>query len=246
MKIFVDTANLTDIEEALKRGFVSGVTTNPSILAKEPKSGLEAHVGKMVDLIRKYDSSGKLPLSIEVFSRDPDEMISQALRFKEEFDYPGLCVKVHVGWNELAIISELARKGIDVNCTAIMTVTQAIMAAQAGARYVSLFWGRIGDAGKDENFATERERMIAEKIIDESEFDSAEAVRRTRSLLDKSGLSTEIIVGSIRSVTNIRDAYLNGAHIVTIPPKFFSPMVSHYKTDEVVEMFLKDFQDWLT
>ena len=245
MKIFVDTANLADIEEALKRGFVSGITTNPSILAKEPKSGLENHVGKIVDLIKKYDPSGNLPLSIEVFSRNQEEMIAQAVKFKESFGYPGLCVKVHVGWDELAVINDLSHQGIDVNCTAVMTVTQAIMAAQAGARYVSLFWGRIGDAGKDEKFASDREKMFADKTIDDSDFNPAIAVRRTRDLLDKSNLTTEIIVGSIRNVVSIRDAYLSGAHIVTIPPKFFSPMVSHYKTNEVVEMFLNDFKNWL-
>lgn len=245
MKIFIDSANLVDLEEALERGFISGVTTNPSILAKEPKSGFENHVKKMIKVIRKYHKKGDLPLSIEVFSKDPKEIISQAESFKKNFNYPGLCVKVHIGWDELKTISALSKKGVEVNCTACMTVSQALMAARAGARYVSLFWGRIGDAGVDKKFIKERQKMLIEGDVDENDFDPYKVVRQTRDLLDLSGLKTEIIVGSIRKVTNIRDAYTAGAHIVTIPPKFFRPMVSHYKTEEVVEVFLKDFESWL-
>src|SRR3989344_3672683 len=245
MKIFIDSANLNDLEVALERGFASGITTNPSILAKEPKSGFENHVKKIIKVIRKYHRKGDLPLSIEVFSRDSKEIISQAENFKKTFKYPGLCVKVHIGWDELKTIKQLSDRGIPVNCTACMTVSQAVMAAQAGARYVSLFWGRIGDAGQDEKFPSEREKLLTEGVLDKDDFDPGKIVSQTRELLDKLNLPTEIIVGSIRKVTNIRDAHASGAHIVTVPPKFFKPMVSHYKTDEVVEIFLKDFQAWL-
>ncbi|MEK9183500.1 MAG: transaldolase family protein, partial [Patescibacteria group bacterium] len=98
MKLFVDTANLKDIEEALKRGFVRGVTTNPSLLAKEPKAKFEEHIGKIVELIKKYQPEAHL--SVEVFSRDPDEILKQATGFAKKFLCSNLSVKIQIGWNE--------------------------------------------------------------------------------------------------------------------------------------------------
>lgn len=243
MKFFVDTANLADIEDALKRGFVRGVTTNPSLLAKEPKSNFEAHIKKIITLIKKYQKGAHL--SIEVFSTNSDEILKQARRFKKVFNYSSLSIKIQTGWNELEIINRLSKEGFSVNCTACMTVSQAIMAAQAGARYVSLFWGRIRDGGLDTKFSKQRKDLLATGALDKSDFSPKETVKRTRELLDKSDLDAEIIVGSIRTVTDIRDAILAGAHIVTIQPKFFRDMASHYKTDEVVKQFLSDFKKWM-
>jgi len=244
MKIFIDSANLTDLEEALKRGFAQGVTTNPSLLAKEPRSSFEGHIGKMIELINKYQPG--LPLSVEVFSRDPEQMVQQAESFVKTFNYPQLSIKVQVGWNELETIARLSKLGISVNCTACMDVTQAIMAARAGAKYVSLFWGRIRDAGTEEATAAQRDDLKGRKVLDDSDFDPAIVVRRTRDLIDRAQIPSEIIVGSIRSVVDIRDAALAGAHIVTVPPKFFRDMASHYKTDQVIEQFLADFQAWMS
>ena len=243
MKIFVDTANLKDIEESLKRGFISGVTTNPSLLAKEPKSDFEKHVCQIVELIKKYQDGAHL--SVEVFSQDSKEILSQAKHFKETFQYDHLSVKVQVGWDELEVIKELAKNGISVNCTACMNVTQAIMAAHAGAQYVSLFWGRIRDGRSDDKFKKEREESLKNRALDMDDFDPAKVVQRTRQLIDQAGLSAEIIAGSMRGVLDVRDAALAGAHIVTVPPKFFKDMISHYKTDEVVKQFLTEFNKWL-
>lgn len=261
MKFFVDTANLQEVEEALKRGFVDGVTTNPSLLAKEPNTDFEAHIGKIVYLIKRYKDGAHL--SVEVFSRDPDEIVKQAKRFKEVFKYNELSIKVQIGWDELKAIHLLANNGISVNCTACMSVTQAVMAARAGARYVSLFWGRIRDASqsvielklkKSENeaekkLASDHLQFIREAMnkqsLDYYDVDPESVVSRTRILLNESGLKTEIIAGSIRTVIDVRDAGLAGAHIVTVPPKFFKDMISHFKTDEVVQQFLTDFENWL-
>ncbi|KKW20290.1 MAG: putative Transaldolase, partial [Parcubacteria group bacterium GW2011_GWA1_51_12] len=147
MKIFIDTANLADIEDALKRGLIDGITTNPSLLAKEPKAKFEDHIQKIIDLVYKWRGTSPISISVEVFSRDPDEILKQAREFQRRFNYPALSVKIHIGWNELGIIRMLSQQGISVNCTACMTPTQALMAAAAGARYVSLFWGRIRDSG---------------------------------------------------------------------------------------------------
>jgi len=244
MKIFIDTANLEDIEEGLKRGFASGITTNPSLLAKEPKTSFEGHVQKIIELIRRYKPG--IHLSVEVFSKDKEEILKQAQQFVTQFNYPQMSIKVQVGYNELETINKLSSMGVSVNCTACMSVSQAIMAAHAGAKYVSLFWGRIRDGGINEENAIERDYLKAKKVLDDNDFNPYTVVKSVRQMLDQDRLNSEIIVGSIRSITDIRDAGLAGAHIVTIPPKFFKPMTSHYKTDEVVNQFMEDFQQWLS
>lgn len=244
MKIFIDSANLGDIEQALVRGFASGITTNPSLLAKEPKSSFEGHIEKILELVRKHQPG--IHVSVEVFSRDMDEMLRQADYFMKTFAYPELSVKVQVGWNELETVKRLSDKGISVNCTACMSVTQAMMAARAGARYVSLFWGRIRDGAIDPEMEAARTEAMGKNALDASDFDPAAVVRRTRELLDRDRIPAEIIAGSIRSVTDIRDAALSGAHIVTVPPKFFPDMAGHFKTDQVVQQFLTAFQAWVS
>jgi transaldolase len=243
MKIFIDTANLSDIEAGLQRGFARGVTTNPSLLAKEPKSSFEGHVGKIIDLVNKYQPG--IHLSVEVFADKPEEILRQAEEIVQKFNYSQISIKIPVGWNELGVIKELSQRGISVNCTACMTPLQAIMAAQAGAKYVSLFWGRIRDGGVDPFFDVLRQDLLQKKVLDTNDFDPALVVKSTRQLLDAGRLDAEIIVGSIRSITDIRDAALAGAHIITIPPKFFPDMSSHFKTTQVIDQFLSDFKQWL-
>src|SRR6516165_2485393 len=98
MKIFVDSANLDEIEDALKRGFVAGVTTNPSIMSKEKRTDFGLHIRQIIELLQRYESA--VPLSVEVFSLEPREMVRQALEFREKFGhYPGLNIKVPIGWN---------------------------------------------------------------------------------------------------------------------------------------------------
>ena len=243
MKIFIDSANLDDIESALKRGFSSGITTNPSLLAKEPRSSFETHIKKIINLINKYQPG--IHLSVEVFSQNPQEIIAQALRFVEQFDYPQISIKVQVGWNELETIKQLSSLGISVNCTPCVNITQAIMAARAGAKYVSLFWGRIRDGGIEKESEVARNDLIDRRVLDQTDFDPAAVVKSVRQIIDQDQIDTEIIVGSIRSVVDIRDAALAGGHIITIPPKFFSDMTTHFKTDQVIHQFLNDFQKWL-
>jgi transaldolase len=223
MKIFVDSANLGDIEAALARGLVHGVTTNPSILAKEERRDYREHVRDIIDLLRKWGQA--VPLSVEVFTMDPDEMVLQAAQFVHEFGhYDGLTVKVPIGWEELRVVASLAERGIRVNATCGMSFNQALMALNAGARYVSLFWGRIRDTGTD-----------AGRVVSE--------VRRA---MDRSGSEAEIIVGSIRHIMDVNEAVQSGAHIVTVPPPFFPKMCAHPKTDEVVAQFVTDFAEWIT
>ena len=222
MKIFVDSANLVEIEEALDRGFVAGITTNPSILALEQKGDFREHIRKIIELVQRYGDD--VPLSVEVFSTKREEMIRQAEDFVRDFGhYPNINVKIPVGWDELAVIRELRRRGIRVNCTCCMSYNQAVMAAAAGANYVSLFYGRIRDIG----------------------YDAGSVVRQVRATFRDGGAACEIIVGSIRHIADVNEALQAGADIVTVPPKFFRQMVSHPKTDEAVHQFITDFDRWL-
>ncbi|PYM36132.1 MAG: hypothetical protein DME17_10730 [Candidatus Rokuibacteriota bacterium] len=223
MKIFVDSANLGEIEEALQRGFPAGITTNPSILSKEEKGDFREHIKKIIGLIEKYGYD--IPLSVEVFSTKPEEMVAQAEDFVRHFGaYRNLNVKVPIGWDELAVIRALRRRSVKVNCTCCMSYNQAIMAARAGANYVSLFYGRIRDTG----------------------YDAASIVRQVRATLREWSHPSEIIVGSIRHIMDINEALQAGADIVTVPPKFFRQMTQHPKTDEAVQQFVTDFQKWLS
>lgn len=244
MKIFIDTANLGEIEEALKRGFIQGITTNPSLLSKEPKSSFQGHIGKIIELIKKYRPG--IHLSVEVFSTEPEEIVRQALEFQKIFHYKQLSVKVQIGWNELETIRQLSAQGISVNCTACMSISQALLAIEAGAAYVSLFWGRIRDGGVEEPSTAAREELNKKNALDAKDFDPAVVTQSVRQIIDRGQSNTQIIIGSIRSVVDIRDAALAGAHIATVPPKFFPDMVKHFKTDQVVQQFLSDFKGWLS
>lgn len=245
MKLFVDTANLKEIESTLRRGFVRGITTNPSLLSKEPKSAFEEHIKKIIELIKEHQPG--IHLSVEVFSTDPDEIFRQAKRFEETFKYHWLSIKVQVGLNELEVIRELARKGFSVNCTCCMTVNQAVMAAAAGAKYVSLFVGRIRDGGIDAEgkFSRELDIGLRNQAFTEEDFDPFAVIAMTRVILDKSYPEVQIIAGSMRSANDVKMSGLAGAHIVTVPPKFFPDMITHFKTDEVIKEFLTNFQNWL-
>jgi transaldolase len=221
VKIFIDSANLADIEEALVRGFPRGITTNPSILSKEEKGDFRVIIRRIIDLLQKHGYD--IPLSVEVFTADPAAMVSQAEDFVREFGaYANLNVKIPIGWNELAVIRELRRRGIRVNCTCCMSYNQAVMAALAGANYVSLFYGRIRDIGSD----------------------AALVVRQIRETFLARQAPCEIIVGSIRHIQDVNEALQAGADIVTVPPKFFPQLVSHPKTDEAVRQFIADFERW--
>src|ERR1700682_5062913 len=110
MKIFMGSANLQEIEESLKRGFASGITTNPSILSKEQRRDFKEHIRDIISLLHRYQSP--LPLSVELFTTDPDEMLQQVKRFLADFgDYEQLYIKVPIGWDELRVIREIRRMG---------------------------------------------------------------------------------------------------------------------------------------
>jgi transaldolase len=221
MKVFLDSANLNELENCLKRGCIRGITTNPSILSKEPKTDFFKHIQKMADLCVRYQQF--VPLSVEVFTPHPKEMIAQSYDLIEKIDYENLNIKIPIGWDELEVIYELSRNGIEVNCTCLFNEAQCMLAANAGAKYVSIFMGRLKDIGGE----------------------PLPIIANVRKMLDLARSDAEIIVGSIRHPKDIADAHNAGAHIVTAGMKFFEQMSTHPQTVKSVQGFLQDFSQWI-
>jgi transaldolase len=214
MKFFVDSANFAEIEKWLRQGIVDGVTTNPSIMFEDGVYDLEDGVRRIRNLL------GERPLSVEVASNDPDEMVRQGREIASWGN--NIVVKIPVvneyGESCLGAVHALYEEGIRVNATAILSFNQAAMAAKAGAAYVSIFAGRVADEGND----------------------PCVVIRNVRRWLDDWKCEAEIIVGSIRTVMDIQNAALAGAHIITVPPQFFPKMIDHKYTRETVRQFNRD------
>jgi len=215
MKLFLDSVRLPEIETVMARGFVAGVTTNPTFLRAEAPVRPLAHLERIVALVRPLE----LPLSVQVMTTDPGRMVRQAERLRDELEYDGLVVKVPCGWDELAVIAELHRRGIEVNCTACMTAMQVMMAAAAGARYVTLFYGKMSDVG----------------------IDAAAVVDETGASLRRSGSRCELVVASIRKAYDVDEVLRHGADVVTVPYRFLPMLSEHPKTAEAVSTFAESF-----
>ncbi len=207
-KIFIDTSDLEKIEETQNLGIIDGCTTNPKILAKEGVEDFEEEMRKVLELVEG-------PISIEVTSNDTEEMIRQALEFDSWGD--NVVVKLPMNKNGLEATRKVSDKGVDVNLTACMAPDQVLLAAKAGARYASIFMGRVGDMGYD-----------AEKVIE----DSVELIE---------DYETEIIIGSIRKTYDIQRAFLAGADIVTVPPQYFDKLIHNPRTESSIEEFLESW-----
>jgi transaldolase len=214
MEVFADTANLKEIETWLDHGVIDGVTTNPSIMLQNGVYNLRAGAEKIASLIHP------LPLSVEVVTDDADAMLDQARQMARWA--PNIVIKIPVintqGAPSLGVIRRLTAEGVHVNATACLSFGQAMLAAKAGAVYVSLFAGRMSDEGID-----------APGVI--SSF--AEWLRAW-------DFPTKIIVGSIREAINVQDAALAGAHVITVPPKFLAQLVDHKYSRFTVQQFLQD------
>lgn len=215
MKLFVDSADLAEIAEALDRGIVQGITTNPIWLGEQVRNEPIRHLRKIRDLL--IARGLELPLSVQVMTTDPGEISSQALILANELSYDRLAIKIPCDWAALEIIHDLAGRGLQINCTACMTTGQALLAAAAGARYVSLFGGKMSDAGID-----------PVSVVS----DAVPLVGRHRA---------ELIVGSLRSTYDITRYAMAGAHIVTASPRFLRQLSEHFKTGEAVDLFAAAF-----
>ena len=210
MRFFIDTAKVEDIKKANDMGVICGVTTNPSLIAKEGRVFKEvvAEIASIVDG----------PISAEVISLEADKMVEEALELSKI--HKNIVIKIPMTAEGLKAVSILSKKGIKTNVTLIFSPSQALLAARAGASYVSPFVGRLNDISSDGN-------KLVESIA---------------AIFDIHGITTEIIAASIRSPEDVADAALSGAHIATIPYKVICQMIKHPLTDAGIERFLKDWE----
>ena len=220
MKLFLDTANIEDIKTAFDMGAISGVTTNPSLISKEPKGSFFEHIRNIANICRE---NGHVPLSAEVFSLNRQGIVSEAREIIEKVGYNNLNIKVPIGVEQLAAIKDLSRNSIEVNCTCCFTATQMQLAAAAGASYVSLFYNRLIDVGGS----------------------PLKVLERVRTFIDDEHLDCQIIAGSIRNAYDLEDAWDAGAHIVTAGLPVVKKSLVHPKTTESIEGFMEDFKEWM-
>lgn len=211
MKLFIDTANVDEIREVNEWGVICGVTTNPSLIAKE---GCD-----FKEVITEITSIIKGPISAEVISLKSDEMVEEALELAKIHE--NIIIKVPMTEDGLKAVKILKSKGIKTNVTLVFSANQALLAARAGASYVSPFVGRMDDIGNEG-------MNIIEDII---------------TVFEIHGLDTEIISASIRHPMHVLDSAKTGAHIATIPFKVFKQMLFHPMTDLGIEQFLNDWKD---
>jgi len=207
MPLFIDTANLEEIEEIAKWGVISGVTTNPKIISKEQGISFKERI---LEICAMVDG----PISVELVNEEIKEMIKEA----EEYSswHNNIVIKVPMSCMGLEVIKILEReKNIRTNVTVMMAANQALLAALAGGTYLSLFIGRIGDMG----------------------YDGLQVIKETKKMLIEQQLSSKIIVGSIRHLMDINKSILAGADIVTVPYKFFKQMASNPKSAETINEF---------
>lgn len=210
LKFFIDTANFEEIKEAHSWGIISGVTTNPSLVAKEKNISFHDRLKEIAELV---DGS----VSGEVISLDAEGMIKEGHELAKIAS--NITVKLPMTPAGLTACSTLSKEGIQTNVTLIFSANQALLAARAGATYVSPFLGRLDDIGQD---GTELVRQIAEIF----------AIHE---------LPTQIIAASIRHPQHITEAALAGAHIATTPFKVLKQLFKHPLTDKGIEGFMKDW-----
>ncbi|NLY09939.1 MAG: fructose-6-phosphate aldolase [Tissierellia bacterium] len=210
MKLFIDTANLDEIIEINKWGVLDGVTTNPSLIAKEGRVFEEV----VEDITKIVDG----PISAEVISLVGEEMVEEAKELAKI--HPNIIIKVPMTADGLFATSELTKLGIKTNVTLIFSANQALLAARAGATYVSPFVGRLDDISTD----------------------GMELISDIAEIFDIHGIDAEIIAASLRHPMHVVEAAKNGAHIGTIPYKVFLQMVKHPLTDIGIARFLMDWE----
>mgnify|MGYP003878438447 FL=1 len=210
MKFFLDTANVKDIKEINSLGVIAGVTTNPSLIAKEKKG--------LVETLKEIASIVDGPISGEVISLEYENMIKEAEDLAAI--HPNIVVKIPMTYDGLKSVSYLSKKGIKTNVTLIFSASQALLAARAGATYVSPFLGRLDDIGSN--------GLILIKDISE--------------IFNIHGIKTEIIAASIRNPIHVIEAAKLGAHIGTVPPSVIRTLLKHPLTDIGIEKFMADWK----
>lgn len=213
MKIFMDTANVEEIAKFVDWGVVYGVTTNPSLIAKTGRTQAEVipEIAKLVEG----------PVSAEVISTECQGMVEEARKLVQIAD--NIVIKIPCIPEGLKAVKILSAEGIKTNVTLIFSMSQALLAARAGATYVSPFIGRLDDIGEDGV-------LLVKNIVE---------------AFQKYGITTEVIAASIRNLAHVDGVMLTGCQIATIPTKVLEQMVQHQLTDKGLAQFLADYQNSL-
>ena len=214
MEIFIDSASISEIRKWLQMGVIDGVTTNPSVMLKDGVYDAEAGAKEIATLVEPRS------VSVEVTTNDLDEMLVQAQGFASWA--PNIVIKIpqitQDGIPCYGVIRQLESEGIKVNATVALSLGQVILAAKAGATYISIFAGRVADEGGN----------------------APEVISNSVNWLERWEYKSKVIVGSIRSVGDILSAAMAGAHIITIPPQFLGKMADHKYTRDTVRQFVTD------
>ncbi|NLG68038.1 MAG: fructose-6-phosphate aldolase [Firmicutes bacterium] len=209
MQLYLDTASVAEIKEAASWGILAGVTTNPTLVAKEGRP--------FVRILEEICEIVKGPVSAEVVGQDAETMVKEARELSRVA--PNIVVKIPITVEGLKAVSRVSREGIRTNVTLIFTPLQALLAARAGASYVSPFVGRLDDIGHT----------------------GLEVVQDTVEIFDQHGIETQVIAASIRHPVHVLEAARAGAHIATVPFAVLKAMVLHPLTDRGLERFLADW-----
>ncbi|MGO5066775.1 fructose-6-phosphate aldolase [Clostridium sporogenes] len=210
MEIFIDTANVEEIRKASELGVLSGVTTNPSLIAKEGRD--------LKEVVEEICSIVDGPISAEVISLEHNKMIEEGRELSKL--HKNIVIKIPMCEEGLKAVSVLSKEGIKTNVTLIFSSMQALLAARAGATYVSPFLGRLDDIGNP----------------------GIEVVKQIADMFKIHEIKTEIIAASIRTPIHVLEAAMAGAHIATIPYKIIIQMSKHALTDIGIEKFMKDYE----
>ena len=210
MKFFIDTANIEEIKKGMALGMVDGVTTNPSLVAKEPRPFVEI----LKDICGLVDG----PVSAEVISLDAEGMVAEARELVKIAD--NIVVKIPMIEEGLRAVKQLNAEGIKTNVTLIFSSSQALLAAKAGATYVSPFVGRLDDIS----------------------FNGLDLISDIMTILRNYGFATEVIVASVRNPMHVVESALLGADIATLPYKVIAQLAKHPLTDIGIQQFLADWE----
>lgn len=211
MKFFIDTANLNEIKEAAALGILDGVTTNPSLIAKEGVKDFHGHLLKICELVDG-------PVSAEVVSLDAPGMLKEAYELAKI--HPNITIKVPIIREGIKAVKALSDEGIKTNVTLIFSSTQALLAAKAGATFVSPFVGRLDDISHQ----------------------GMELIREIVAIYDNYGYDTEVLAASIRHPLHVVESALAGAHVATIPFNVIEQLIKHPLTDIGLQKFLADWK----
>jgi len=210
MKIFLDTANIDSIKKFVDMGIVDGITTNPSLISREK--------GHPEDIMKEIVKIVKGPVNLEVVGTKTEEMIEEGMRLKKFGE--NVVVKVPMTMDGLKAVRKFAENKIRTNVTLIFSSNQGLLAAKAGASYVSPFIGRLDDAGQEG-------MIVINEIV---------------QVFSNYGYQSEVLVASVRHPIHVIQAGKLGAHIVTLPPDILSKMITHPLTDKGLSLFLSDWE----